>query len=255
MRREFRCISRFKYKLYVILCILLLNSNVNPILAQKKPYRLRWNLDVSLASASLATLGTSYFFQLQTAPLTTQQVQSLNPDNIPRFDRIAVHQYSTTARDLSNVLLYTAFAARLGVFYANRETRKDLIEIGVVGYQSLFMSQALANGLKLVKRNRPYVHNPAVPMSVKTEREARFSFFSAHTTTASTICFTTAFAYSAYFPESKYNKLMWASAITIPAVEGFLRVKAGKHYPSDVITGYLVGLGTSYLMHRLHRGK
>jgi membrane-associated phospholipid phosphatase len=90
---------------------------------------------------------------------------------------------------------------------------------------------------------------------MKTTTDARFSFFSAHTTTVSTICFTTAFAYGAYRPDGKYKNLIWASAIALPAVEGYLRVKAGKHFPSDVITGYFVGLGTSYLMHRLHLSK
>ncbi len=130
-----------------------------------------------------------------------------------------------------------------------------MLKIGLVGYQSLFLGQALANGCKLTFRNRPYMYNPNVSLKEKTEPDGRFSFFSAHTTTVSTLCFTTALAYNTYYPDSKYKTLVWSSAFALPALEGFLRVKAGKHYPTDVITGYLVGLGTSYLMHRLHLKK
>jgi len=38
----------------------------------------------------------------------------------------------------------------------------------------------------------------------------------------------------------------------LPAIQGYLRVRAGKHFPTDVITGYIVGLGSAWLMHKMH---
>jgi len=237
--------------LLFLICINTVWSQTDTL---KTGYYLNKKRDIIYGSASILSFGTFYYLQHQVKPLSIQEVNSLNPSSIPSFDRVATHHYDITARKLSNILIYTSFLARLGIFY-NKKSRSALFDIGVVGYQSIFLSQAIANGFKLALRNRPYMYNPNVPMHMKTESEARFSFFSAHTTTVSTICFTTAFAYDLYYPNSKYKNLMWASAITLPALEGFLRVKAGKHYPSDVLTGYLVGLGTSYLMHKLHLKK
>jgi membrane-associated phospholipid phosphatase len=46
---------------------------------------------------------------------------------------------------------------------------------------------------------------------------------------------------------------VWTGAITLPAIVGYLRVKAGRHYPSDVIVGYGVGALIGYLVPTLHK--
>lgn len=51
---------------------------------------------------------------------------------------------------------------------------------------------------------------------------------------------------------------MWTGAAILPALTGITRVKAGKHYWTDVITGYAVGalVGTlTPLLHRRHLRK
>jgi hypothetical protein len=254
MRGKFRSISSQSPKA-VVLLLLLLACKGTAIFSQKPAgYQINKTRDALMASASLGAFGACYYFQTKVPSLSPYQVSQLDPSVIPSYDRIAVHQYDVTARKLSNILIYSTFLARVGIFYTKKKPN-NMIAIGVVGYQSIFLSQALAAGAKLTLRNRPFMYNPDAPLDLKTETDARFSFFSAHTTTVSTICFTTALAYQVYFPDSRYKKWIWASAITLPALEGYLRVKAGKHYPSDVVTGYLIGLGSSYLMHKLHLRK
>ena len=46
-----------------------------------------------------------------------------------------------------------------------------------------------------------------------------------------------------------------AGAALAPATVGFLRVKGGKHFPTDVLTGLVVGAATGYLVPRLHKIK
>jgi hypothetical protein len=203
MRRKFRSLGTFKVKINIAAFMLLINSCLyHTAFSQKNSYELKWNTDVALGTISLASLGSFYFFQQQVPPLTVSQVNSLNSSVVPAFDRVAINQYDITARKASNILIYATFITRAGIFYS-KKTRSDLLKIGLVGYQSIFLGQAMVNGLKLAKRNRPYMYNPNVPMSLKTSRDSRFSFFSGHTTTVSTICFTTAFAYDIYYSESK----------------------------------------------------
>jgi len=59
----------------------------------------------------------------------------------------------------------------------------------------------------------------------------------------------------AFCPDSKWKPVVWGAAITIPAVMGYFRVAAGKHFPTDVMAGYLVGGAVGFLVPHLHRKK
>ncbi|MES2618013.1 MAG: phosphatase PAP2 family protein [Bacteroidota bacterium] len=221
--------------------------------AQTTPgYQLKSGLDIGMALGSSATFATGLYFQHKEKPLPEATILLLDRKNVNRFDRIATYQWHPTAAKVSDglavgsVLMYS-------YFYFNKSTRSDFFQISTVGFQSVLLSQALANAIKPVGRYRPYLYNSNVPMEKKLTADAKMSFFSAHTATVSSACFSFAFAHQQYMPNSKANRYVWSAAVLVPAVQGYLRVKAGKHYPTDVITGYLVGLGSSFLMHQLHK--
>ena len=46
---------------------------------------------------------------------------------------------------------------------------------------------------------------------------------------------------------------MWSGAFLIPATTAYLRVKAGRHFPTDVIAGYATGAIVGYLIPHLHK--
>ena len=48
---------------------------------------------------------------------------------------------------------------------------------------------------------------------------------------------------------------MWTFAALIPATTGYLRVAGGKHYRTDVFTGYAIGALTGWLIPHLHKKK
>jgi membrane-associated phospholipid phosphatase len=56
-----------------------------------------------------------------------------------------------------------------------------------------------------------------------------------------------------YFPERKWTKITWGAAAVVPAWTGYQRYKAGKHFPTDVIAGYLVGGACGILIPELHK--
>lgn len=207
--------------------------------------------DISILGGSSITFGVSWLMQKQVEPLDIVTINALKINDINRFDRIACRYWNKDIALASDVVAIGSVALPVW-FYINGNTRKDAFKIGNVAAESLMLSQALANLFKLGKRNRPYLYNSETPMSQKLKSDSRMSFFSAHTTTVSSMCFSFAFAHGTYFKDSKSNGIIMSSAIILPAIEGFMRVRAGKHFPSDVITGYLVGLGSAYLMHRIH---
>ncbi len=207
--------------------------------------------DLPLMGSSALVLGGALYFQEKVPPLTVAQINLLNSADINRFDRYACSQWNPKIAKASDYL--AAGSILLPAYFAlNKGSRSDFMPIANVTIQSLLLSQSIANLSKFSKRNRPYMYNASVEMENKLKPDARMSFFSAHTTTVSATCFSFAFAHSTYYKDSKANPYVWSAAFVLPAVEGYLRMKAGKHYPTDVIVGYLAGLGTSWLMHHMH---
>jgi membrane-associated phospholipid phosphatase len=47
--------------------------------------------------------------------------------------------------------------------------------------------------------------------------------------------------------------LIWTTGALMPAVVGFLRVKAKKHFPIDVAVGYLTGAVIGLTVAELHK--
>lgn len=58
--------------------------------------------------------------------------------------------------------------------------------------------------------------------------------------------------YSDYKP-NKSKFLIYGLAAIPPALIGYFRYKAGKHFPSDIIVGYVVGAVGGILIPHLHK--
>jgi membrane-associated phospholipid phosphatase len=64
---------------------------------------------------------------------------------------------------------------------------------------------------------------------------------SGHAAFSAAACYYFATTYTIYYPKSKWKPLVWACAAVLPAIPAYLRFKAGRHFVSDVATGYLIG--------------
>lgn len=215
-------------------------------------YQYQKTVDPIFALGSGFILVGSIYKQHQVSPLDKSSILALDKNNVNRFDRMACNNWNPSVAKVSDGLALST-GLMYSYFLFKSETRKQIAPIAGVAMQSLFLSQALSNVFKLTLRNRPYMYNPSVTMEEKIKTDSRMSFFSAHTSTVSSMCFSFALAHQTYFPNK--NKVVWIGAFTVPAIEGLLRVKAGKHYPTDVIAGYFVGLASSLLMHYIHLNK
>lgn len=85
--------------------------------------------------------------------------------------------------------------------------------------------------------------------------DAHFSFFSGHTAAAFTVATFVWKVVTDIHEDSIWMKLLWGSSLTLAAMTGYARVEAGKHYPSDVIAGAVVGFAIGYLVLMLHKKK
>jgi membrane-associated phospholipid phosphatase len=105
-----------------------------------------------------------------------------------------------------------------------------------------------------VDRIRPLAYNPDVPWDEKTGKRTKNAFYSGHTSMSASASFFAAKVYCDYHPELGNRKYMvYSLALVPPALTGFFRYKGLKHFPTDVLTGILVGAGTGILVPHLHK--
>ena len=144
----------------------------------------------------------------------------------------------------------------------------DASGLDLAAYTLMFAQAiALQNGVNLMVRAmelwpRPYVYakdgygsgdREVVERAEKADAEAYGSFFSGHTSAAFTVAVFTGEWFSEFYPNSPYGGIVWAGALSAAALEGVLRIAAGKHYPTDVAVGALVGSGISLAIIQIHK--
>jgi membrane-associated phospholipid phosphatase len=135
---------------------------------------------------------------------------------------------------------------------------------GESGTRALIYGETLAvdlaiNGVTkvLVGRPRPYVYSDDEAARAKVAadpRDAHLSFFSGHASTAFAAAVGGAYLFSQSSDDVRARTAVWASSLALAGATADLRVRAGKHFYSDVLTGAVVGSGVGLLVPALHLG-
>jgi len=246
------------------------SATVSSAGASSAHYEVSWRKDLPLTAgaALVAIYGQYRYFNMEVPDeIIVRESGELLP-----WDRGFAGRYNKTADDVSKWSVALAVAP-LGLagysWYAGDASGYD------VGAFSLMFVQALAlqSGVNFMVRSlelwpRPYVYAKncevadgrdrncsadAVEKAKSAEGEAYGSFFSGHTSAAFTVAMFTGEWFSEMYPNSPYKNVVWAGAFSAAGMVGALRIAAGKHYPSDVIVGALVGTGISYGIISLHK--
>lgn len=217
------------------------------------PYQFKSGTESSLLGAGILTTSASYYLGRKVKPITLEQISRLNINQVPSFDRYSTRYYSTRAHQISNISGLASLAFPFVVLWG-KQSQKNRGKLMLIGLEGAIINVGLTNLTKtLSKRIRPYVYNEQVPIDVKTAFNSRYSFFSGHTSLSAYFTFVGAQMYSDLYPNSNKKPLVWTAAAVIPLITGFSRMRAGKHFPTDVIVGYAVGAFLGILVPRIHR--
>lgn len=220
---------------------------------QPSPYKLNWAVDGAAFGLGLGTNIGYLLINKRLQPLPEQELLALRREDINRFDRSAAYNWSPRVASVSDIGLYLAIASPAALLLSSR-IRNDYGKVAVLGLQTFTLSTGLTNITKaLVKRPRPYLYNPDAPASFKEKKDSRYSFFSGHTSVTAAMSFYTAQVYHDYHSNPTGRIVVWSAAALLPATVGFLRWRAGKHFWTDILTGYLVGAATGILVPQVHR--
>ncbi len=154
-------------------------------------------------------------------------------------------QFSATADATSDAFFLTALALPVGL-ELGRGLDDDSLRRGAA-YASAVGGTALTAGIpKLIaRRDRPYTYNqrPGVVAYTAQAKGNDHSFFSGHTSIAFAALTSGAMLYNPTSRDDTARLGIWGGAGAVAAATGVLRIRAGQHFPTDVLVGAAVGTG------------
>ena len=218
----------------------------------------RYDLDAGreLALGGVAAAGGAFIWwgSSRTEPLTAAELAALDPGRLPAWDRVATRLWSPRAARWSDVLGYGLTVAPLLLLVESGD-EVSAGELLAMYAETVALDRALVGSLKLgVGRVRPLAYNPdpRIPWSRKTSGFARRSFPSGHTSGAFAGAVFAGQVYARLHPDRAARHWVRGGALGLAAVTGYLRVRAGHHFPSDAVVGALMGGLVGWAVPELH---
>lgn len=219
------------------------------------PYYLSLKREILFAGAGALTLGTGTLLQNNLEATFRRDLENTSYDQINGFDRLGSNVEIGNSRQLSDYALY-AGAALPSLLLTDKSMRRDFGTIVLLYTETMAITGGLTNITKAgFHRPRPYVYGPEWIPGTELSTGDQAAFMSGHTSLSAAGSFFFARVFSDYHPDSPLKPYVWGLAATVPAVTGYLRIRAGRHYPTDVIAGYLLGASVGYLVPTLHKKK
>jgi hypothetical protein len=219
-------------------------------------YTIKPKVDIPLFAA---TAGWTFygFAQISKKGGSSQAtVTNLSKSNIPWYDRWAQRPYNRSVDKLSYVPFDAAMPYPLIFCALDKKMRKDYLKLTFLYAEAMAITGALyTSATHYLSRYRPLVYSSESPMNVRTSSNARNAFFAGHVALVATSTFFVASAYADYHPDSKFKWVMYGVAGAATLATGYLRSRAGEHFPSDILVGTVVGTMSGLLTPRLHQTK
>lgn len=223
--------------------------------SNEEVYNIKAGVDVPLTVTGVAwsLYGFSKIYNKDTS--TTAQILTLNRNNVSAFNRSAIDQYSQKAFNTSNVFFYGAMPLPL-ILTLDKKIRQDIFKILFLYIEAQGITGILYTTAAYVHdKYRPYVYNANTPMIRRIRGGAKNSFYAGHVALVGTSTFFIAKVLADYHPESKVKWLWFTLAGAATATTGYLRYKAGEHFPTDVLLGAGLGTLSGILVPHLHKNK
>jgi membrane-associated phospholipid phosphatase len=135
---------------------------------------------------------------------------------------------------------YMIVAAPVGLFVGSLfDEHKDMRQKSYEVAGAIFLTVGETFLIKnIVARDRPYVTYPDIR---NLATESNLSFPSGHTSAAFAVATSLSLNYKQWYVVAP--SFLWAGAV------GYSRMREGVHYPTDVLGGMVLGIGTAWLTH------
>jgi len=218
-------------------------------------YKLKPAVDIPLTAvtAGWTFYAFSKIYKKETS--TPKQIQNLNINDLNGFDRWAAGRHSEKAADVSDLFFYSAMPMPL-LLLLDKHIRHDAGKIGLLYLEAMSVTGLLySSSTYFVDRYRPLSYSAELTVDQRKSGNNRNSFFAGHVALVGTSTFFVAKVFSDYHPDSKLRYAFWGAAAVATGATGYLRHRAGKHFPSDIAIGTAVGTLSGILVPQLHKTK
>lgn len=221
----------------------------------RKVYKIKYGLDIPITVAGTAwTLyGFSKIYGRDKVP--EAEILALDPNDLNSIDRSTADNYSEKAKNASDKFFYGCMPAPL-LFLLDKKMRKDAAKIGLLYLEAMAVTGTVYTVSAMsASRFRPYAYNPKVEMGTRRGGGARNSFPAGHPGLVATSTFFMAKVYSDYHPQMKNKWILYTVAGSASLATGLLRIRAGQHFPTDVMVGVPLGVLSGILVPHFHKNR
>ncbi|WP_273447667.1 phosphatase PAP2 family protein [Neolewinella agarilytica] len=237
----------------LLLCLLLNAGLFAQYTPTVSPYHLSLKRELVFGGLGAISLGTGTWLQNRAGEPTATDLRLQKYDQINSFDRLGSHIGRDRPRKLSDLGLNVG-SGLPALVLLSRKSRSDFPKIALLYAETMALTGGITSITKAgFLRVRPYVYAPDWDPNQPLESGDRASFLSGHTSLSAAGSFFFARVFADYHPDSRLKPYVWGLAATIPAVTGYLRIRAARHFPSDVLVGYALGASIGYLVPTLHK--
>ena len=222
----------------------------------QRPYTIKKWVDIPLTAA--LTGWTIYSFaQISKKDGTSpEKLATLSKDDVNGFDRWDIRPYNRGVDKASYIPLYAAIPYPVVFMFLDKKMRKDYGELLFLYTQALSITGALyGSAAHYFPRLRPLVYDAGSPMDKRVASNSRNAFFAGHVALVATSTFFMAQVFADYHPESNLKWVMYGAAGVVTAATAYMRLKAGEHFPSDILVGTAVGTLSGLLVPKLHKSR
>ena len=217
---------------------------------------LEWDpvIDTAITVATNATWLSVYLAVEPGLSNEDRDFSTLDEGDLFLTDRPFAGRWDPTSDTVSDVLLYGSLAVgSAAVTTWGLRNEGNLVPLQIYA-QAFGINGAITYALKhALDRPRPYTYatTPSDDMQEAMRHiDSTLSFPSGHTSLFAVSSFTTAAIIAPHMTDARW---IYGGATLLTATMGGLRVSAGKHFPTDVLVGGILGaaIGTSTVaMHR-----
>jgi membrane-associated phospholipid phosphatase len=255
---------RLKFIIIIVFLSICLVKNVHPQSSTSDstfhPYNINYWVTGSILTIGATTnlLGISKI--LSKVDLNRTEIEILNKDIINNLDSWALKQDPVTMENFEKYSDVTLMSSLLlpGLLLFDKKIMHDKYDILLLYLETMSITTNIFEwsflGPTFQNRLRPVVYYDQLSYEEKMSGHNRNSFYSGHVASVAASTFFMAKVFSDYNPGIGNNKyLLYAAATIPPLLLGYFRIKALKHFPSDVMVGIAVGALCGVLIPELHR--
>lgn len=221
----------------------------------ESPYEINWAIDGPYLGVSLGLNALGFKLIQDKEPLTLEEMNNLNKEDVPGIDRFLAGKYNEKLDDISYYPFYGSFAVPV-LMMLTPDLSPHAGQLSVLFVETMATTGAIYTlSAGLVHRTRPLSYNTDLPDDLRREAGAQRSFIGGHTAATASATFFAAKVFNDFYPDSPARPYVWTAAAAIPAWVGYLRSVSGKHFLTDNIAGYVVGAASGILVPELHKKK